>query len=128
MKQHVFFIEDETELLSAYTELLLSEGYKVDSFSSGAEALKAIDQSGIIPDVLVSDYHLHKMTGIDIFKHLKNKNIQIPMILISGFVDTFIVTQCEIVGASGLIEKPYDIQTLVETIDRAIEKNKILIA
>ena len=128
MKQHVFFIEDETELLSAYTELLLSEGYKVDSFSSGADALKAIDQSGIIPDVLVSDYHLHKMTGIDIFKHLKNKNIQIPMILISGFVDTFIVTQCEIVGASGLIEKPYDIQTLVETIDRAIEKNKILIA
>jgi len=128
MKQHVFFIEDETELLSAYTELLLSEGYKVDSFSSGAEALKAIDQKGIIPDVLVSDYHLHKMTGIDIFKHLKNKNIQIPMILISGFVDTFIVTQCEIVGASGLIEKPYDIQTLVETIDRAIEKNKILIA
>ena len=128
MKQHVFFIEDEIELLSAYTELLVSEGYKVNSYSSGADALHAIEQEGIIPDVIVSDYHLHRMTGIDIFKHLRSKNIQVPMILISGFVDTFIVTQCDNVGASGLIEKPYDIQTLVETINRAIEKNKILIA
>ncbi len=128
MKQHVFFIEDEVELLSAYTELLTNEGYKVDSFSTGLDALKAIDQTGIVPDVVVSDYHLHKMTGIDIFMHLKNKNIQIPMILISGFIDTFIITQCENVGASGLLEKPYDIETLVQAIDQAIEKNKILIA
>jgi FixJ family two-component response regulator len=70
-------------------------------------------------DVVLSDVHLHGMSGIDLCARLSEQNPDLPVILITAFGDRRTALKADAAGAREFIQKPAELQTLCEALTRA---------
>lgn len=75
-------VVDDEPLICAIMESYLKKIAQVQKVSSAQEGLDLIDT--FQPDVIISDYHMPQMTGLELVTNLRNKNNLTPVILISG--------------------------------------------
>jgi len=85
----IVFVDDEDAILLSLRSLFRREGYSVQTFSSGAEALEFIKKSSV--DVVVSDLRMPVMTGIEFLNHVTAFNPQAVRIMLSGYEDKNVV-------------------------------------
>ena len=85
------------------------------------EALKEIDKK--IPDVAILDVKLDKgdNDGIQLLSHIKSKNSDVPVIMISGHANIEMAVKSLQHGAFEFIEKPFDQERLINFVKRAVE-------
>ena len=117
--EHVYLVDDNEEIRFHLKGLLVNKGYNVHEFDSAYALLYGHVQLEH-PCVLVLDMRMPKLSGLDLQNHLKQQNIFIPIIFISGESQ-----QQEIIDAmkSGAIEflwKPFKSDDLVAAIQRGI--------
>ena len=117
--EHVYLVDDNAEIRFHLKALLANKGYCVHVFEDVEAFLDGHVQLEH-PCVLVSDMRMPKLSGLDLQNHLKQQNIFIPIIFISGESQ-----QQEIIDAmkSGAIEflwKPFKSDDLVAAIQRGI--------
>ncbi|HEY8616551.1 PAS domain-containing protein [Phenylobacterium sp.] len=78
---------DDEELVRASTAVMLSElGYQVSEAASGEAALRLMDE-GLRPDVLVTDYLMPGMTGVDLIRALHERRPGLPALVVSGYAE-----------------------------------------
>jgi two-component system response regulator FixJ len=114
----IALIEDDEAVLDSLRLLLQSRGLSVTAFKS-AEAFLASPQvksSGCI----VSDVRLPGKSGVDLQRSLVAKGIETPIILITGHGDIAMAVTAMREGASDFIEKPYDAERLIASIERTL--------
>jgi len=81
MKEKILIIEDEADLVKGLKLNLADEGYEVSWASDGQEGLrKALAEA---PDLIILDIMLPKMNGLDVCRELRQKNIGIPIIMLT---------------------------------------------
>ena len=103
-------------MLLDLAEMILEQaGFKVCLFHDPKEALSAYISSKPAPDVLVTDYAMAKMTGMDLIRECKRLNPLQKTILLSGTVDESVYADSPI-KPDYMMTKPYQIQKLVEMI------------
>jgi DNA-binding NtrC family response regulator len=85
VQQSVCLIDDEHELLDGFGAVL-SANYKVYTFSSPLEALKAFDE-GLDPTVVVSDLRMPEMGGLQMIEKIREKHLHSKIIVASGNAD-----------------------------------------
>ena len=117
--EHVYLVDDNADIRFHLKGLLVNKGYCVHEFECAQEFLDGYVQLEH-PCVLVLDMRMPKLSGLDLQNHLKQQNIFIPIIFISGESQ-----QREIIDAmkSGAIEflwKPFKSDDLVAAIQRGI--------
>ena len=117
--EHVYLVDDNADIRFHLKGLLINKGYNVHEFGSAQAFLDGHVQLEH-PCVLVLDMRMPKLSGLDLQNHLKQQNIFIPIIFISGESQ-----QQEIIDAmkSGAIEflwKPFKSDDLVAAIQRGI--------
>ena len=117
--EHVYLVDDNADIRFHLKGLLVNKGYNVHEFDSAQAFLDGHVQLEY-PCVLVLDMRMPKLSGLDLQNHLKQQNIFIPIIFISGESQ-----QQEIIGAmkSGAIDflwKPFKSDDLVAAIQRGI--------
>ncbi|MEG3163414.1 ATP-binding protein [Sphingomonas sp. PB2P19] len=83
----VLLVDDEDLVRAATADMLRDIGYTVVEMGSATQALEAI-RSGLDADVLVSDYLMPGMTGGQLIYELRNTGVQIPALLVTGYVST----------------------------------------
>ena len=120
--EHVYLVDDNADIRFHLKGLLINKGYNVHEFDSAQAFLDGHVQLEH-PCVLVLDMRMPKLSGLDLQNHLKQQNIFIPIIFISGESQ-----QQEIIDAmkSGAIEflwKPFKSDDLVAAIQRGINLN-----
>jgi FixJ family two-component response regulator len=108
-------VDDDPSVLRALTRLLGAAGYTVQTFGS-AETFLARDPSGI--DCLLLDVHLGGLSGFDVQERLAEAHVSIPIIFITAFDDP--VTRERALKAAAYISKPFDEQSLLAAIERAL--------
>jgi two-component system response regulator FixJ len=113
----IALIEDDEAVLHSLRLLLESHGMKVRTFES-AEAFLASD-SDWAPACVVSDVRLPGLSGLDLHRRLKAKGTA-PVILITGHGDIPMAVNAIKEGAFDFIEKPYDAEQLMATIEKAL--------
>ncbi|MBC8166810.1 MAG: response regulator transcription factor [Bryobacteraceae bacterium] len=91
--------------------------------SSGTEALVLIDHER--PDVVLMDVRLPGMSGIEVLKALRDRQIAVPVILITTFDDEHAFLQAMHAGASGFLRKDISLEELTAAIDCAIRGERI---
>ena len=99
----IFIAEDDlfyAELLKSY--LLANDLGLVEVYNSGEDLMKNIDKS---PDIVILDYNLGTMLGIDVLKSIKKANPNTKVILISSYGSMKTAIACLRYGASDYIEK-----------------------
>ena len=122
MKNNVFLIDDDKNILASISMLLENEGYKVSTFSDGESGLKAILENS--PDIAVVDIKMPRLDGIELLKKLRRTS-NMPVIFLTS-KDTEIDELLGLkVGADDYITKPFSQNILMERIRILIKRTKL---
>ena len=109
----VFVVDDEPMLLELAEAILKPMGYQVRTFRDPELALKEFSASA--PDVIITDYAMPRMTGMDLIRECRRLNPGQKLILLSGTVDEHVFAHAA-VKPDQFITKPYQIQELAERV------------
>src|ERR1700674_2911167 len=85
----VYVVDDDTDVLGSLCFLLETDGFEVRTFRSGAALLTAIATGEV--DCFVIDYKMAAMNGLDLAGRLRDRDIDTPIILITGYPDANIL-------------------------------------
>jgi len=111
----IFVVDDEQMLLDLAEMILEPAGFQVCLFSDPQKALAEYVAAPSPPDVLVTDFAMAGMNGMELIRECKRVNPRQKTILLSGTVDENIYTQSE-VKPDQFLAKPYQINKLVEVL------------
>ena len=126
MSAEILIIDDNTDIRLILNELLQDSGYKTRLAANYNQALKEIDKK--LPEVAIIDVKLDKgeNDGIELLNHIKNKNKDIPVIIISGHANIEMAINSLKSGAFEFIQKPFDKDRLINFVNRAVENLNLL--
>jgi len=112
----ILLAEDDAELRALLTSALRTPGREIEAVNDGLEALeRALDAEKPPIDVIVSDIRMPRMTGTDMLERLREQNLEVPVLLMTGFGQT-----CDaraLTGATRIFEKPFEMEALAVAID-----------
>jgi signal transduction histidine kinase len=116
----IILLADDEEMLSdLLAELLESNDYNVIKVSSGKEALRVLTEE-IKVDLVIVDYNMPEMNGLETIKEIRKLNFDMPVILSSGTVDFDDDETFDEYKISSRVQKPYVFETMLETIQTVI--------
>ena len=121
MAIEILIVDDNTDIRNILNELILDAGYKTRVAANYNQALNEIDKK--TPDVAILDVKLDKgdNDGIELLSHIKSKNKDVPVIMISGHANIEMAISSLKHGAFEFVEKPFDQARLLNFISRAVE-------
>jgi len=125
MSAEILIIDDNSDIREILNDLILEAGYSTRLAANYNQALTEIDKK--LPDVAIIDVKLDKgdNDGIELLNHIKKKNNNIPVIIISGHANIEMAIKSLKSGAFEFIQKPFDKERLLNFIRRAIENLKL---
>ena len=121
MSTEILIIDDNPDIRSILNDLISDAGYKTRVAANYNQALVEIDKK--LPDVAIIDVKLDKgdNDGIELLNHIKQKNKDIPVIIISGHANIEMAVKSLKSGAFEFIQKPFDKDRLMNFVKRAAE-------
>ena len=121
MSSEILIVDDNADIRNIINELILDAGYKTRLAANYNQALSEIDKK--LPDVAILDVKLDKgdNDGIELLSHIKSKDKDVPVIIISGHANIEMAVKSLHEGAFEFIEKPFDQERLLNFVRRAIE-------
>lgn len=117
-ERKVFVVDDDGSVRKALRRLLMAMGYKVETFSSALEFLRAplAERTGC----LILDVHMPGMGGLQLQQELNSMGSQLPVILITADRDPLLGDKGTRAGAVGYLQKPFDDTSLLCLVDAAL--------
>ena len=121
MAIEILIVDDNSDIRNILNELIIDAGYKTRIAANYNQALMEIDKK--IPDVAILDVKLDKgdNDGIELLSHIKSKDKDVPVIIITGHANVEMAVNSLKHGAFEFIEKPFDQTRLLNFIKRAVE-------
>ena len=121
MSIEILIVDDNSDIRNILNELIIDAGYKTRIAANYNQALSEIDKK--MPDVAILDVKLDKgdNDGIELLSHIKSKNKDVPVIIITGHANIEMAVNSLKHGAFEFIEKPFDQTRLLNFINRAVE-------
>ena len=125
MSTEILIVDDNADIRNILNDLISDAGYKTRVAANYNQALTEIDKK--LPDVAILDVKLDKgdNDGIELLSHIKNKDKEIPVIIISGHANIEMAVKSLKSGAFEFIQKPFDQERLMNFVNRAVENIKL---
>jgi DNA-binding NtrC family response regulator len=115
----VLVVEDDAGLGMVLVGQLKQGGIRATHVSSGIEALEAFDADGY--DVVITDYQMPGMNGLELLARLKERVAELPVIMITAHGDVSLAVNALKAGAAEFFEKPFDREAVLFTVKKALE-------
>ena len=121
MSIEILIVDDNSAIRNILNDLITDAGYQTRLAANYKQALNEIDKK--MPDVAILDVKLDKgdNDGIQLLTHIKSKNTDVPVIMISGHANIEMAVNSLKHGAFEFVEKPFDKTRLLNFISRAVE-------
>ena len=103
-------VEDDAAVLDLVCVLLGQTGWRVDVASGGREGLARVRARRY--DLIVSDVRMPGMTGLELLRHLKERDPEIQLVLMSAYSSVTDAVEAIQLGAADYVEKPIDFRRL----------------
>ena len=126
MSNEILIVDDNPDIRNILNELISDLGFQTRVAANYQQALAEIDKK--LPDVAVLDVKLSNTEnneGLKLLDHIKNKDKDIPVIIISGHANIEMAVDSLRLGAFEFIQKPFDKSRLTNFINRAIEHHHL---
>jgi two-component system response regulator HydG len=119
----VLIAEDEEITLKHLVSTLQREGYEVSGVSDGGKALESLEKENF--DVLIADIKMPRLTGIELLEHIKAKEIDTEVIIMTGYgsIDSAVAAMKN--GAYDYITKPFDLDELLLKVRKIREEKNL---
>ena len=114
-QQVIFAVDDEPMLLELMALVLEPLGFRVRTFHNPDTAVRAFSMSTPPPAIIITDYAMHTMTGMDLIRECRRVNPKQKVILVSGTVDEMIFFSSP-VKPDRFLAKPYQARELAEMV------------
>lgn len=119
VEQTVYIVDDEVPIRKALRFLAKSERLKSKSYDSAQAFVDDLDNIG--PGCLLLDVCMPGMSGLELQKILSTRKVELPMIIITGHADVPTAVQALKGGACDFIEKPFDAEALLESVQNCLK-------
>jgi two-component system, LuxR family, response regulator FixJ len=116
----VHVIDDDEALRESLVFLLRTAGLEVKSHESATDFLDGLAAADV--GCIVSDVRMPGMTGIDLLRRLKELNIGVPVIVVTGHGDVPLAVEAMKFGAVDFLEKPFDDEVLLASVRAALAR------
>ena len=121
MSTEILIVDDNADIRNIINDLISEAGYKTRLAANYNQALNEIDKK--LPDVAIIDVKLDKgdNDGLELLSHIKKKDNNIPVIIITGHANIEMAIKALKTGAFEFIEKPFNQERLLNFVNRAVE-------
>lgn len=123
MKRKILIADDEVKIRKVIAMLLTDDGYNVLAVENGKAAVKALKTFDA--DVVLLDQQMPDMTGMEAMQHIKAMRPNQTIIIVTAYGSISLAVDAIKNGAYDFIEKPFDNDKLLLTVNRAVEFNQI---
>lgn len=117
----LFVVDDDAAMRRSLAYLFDSAGWRVAAFESAQDFLEHYD--GHLPGCLVLDVRMPLMSGLGLQQMLKDQDIHLPIIFLTGHGDLAMAVQAMKSGACDFLEKPCKDQVLLDAVARAVQRS-----
>ena len=115
----IMIVEDDKDMQQTLCELLRKKGAKIYSADNGQAALEVLEKHQI--DFVISDVQMPIMDGVELLKKIKERNPEIPIVLLATGQALITAEIAESKGAAGLIQKPFTSKALLERVQNLLQ-------
>jgi len=123
MAGKILIVDDEPFNLDLLEQELLDRGYAVERAGSGAEALRKVDS--FLPDVILLDYMMPQMNGLEVLGEIRARGYDIPVVMITAYGTIERAVEAMKQGAYDFIPKPFEPDHLALTVQKALERRRL---
>ena len=118
----VFVVDDDSSLRTAISRLLGSVGLSCETFPTADDFLRSVEpyRGGC----LLLDVRMPGVSGIDLQRALPGHGYDLPVILLTAHADVPLTVRAMKAGALDVFTKPFDDQTLLDAVQRALERDR----
>jgi PAS domain S-box-containing protein len=121
--ERILFVDDEKSLVEIATTKLRELGYHVQGKTSSKEAMIEITDNLPNYDLIITDFSMPEITGIEIAKVIHKKRPELPMILCTGYSDAILEKQAKMLGIRALINKPVRLKDFPQIVRKVLDKS-----
>ena len=122
---NVLLVDDEEQFLDLLSQRLEARGFKVDSVAGGEEALEKVQSDDF--DAIVLDLAMPGIDGIETLKRIKESKPELQIIMLTGHATIKSGIEAMKLGAEDYLEKPVDLNELLQKIGTAKSKKALLV-
>ncbi len=121
----ILVLDDNPDIVSLVNMTLQQQGHAVIAGRHGQEGIELLEHSETLPDLILSNYYMPQMNGIAFLEWLRAHSDYdaIPFIMVSAAPGVEWQQQAAEMGAAAFITKPFKLDHLVKTVNRAIHPN-----
>jgi two-component system response regulator FixJ len=122
MTDSILIVDDDADVRDSLRALLESAGFHVRDFDSARRVLEdpSLDKGAC----LIADIRMPDMDGLALQEELVNRRVGLPVIIVTGHGDVPLAVRAMKAGAVDFIEKPFDDELLLQSIERALALRK----
>jgi DNA-binding NtrC family response regulator len=113
----VLIVDDKNVQLKTLRRALRSRGFLVVEASSGRQALEHLDNIKTI-DLVLTDYAMPEMNGMELLQKIRKIYKPLPVILMTAYGDKDLVIEAMHYGCNGFIDKPFDVDELLDIFNK----------
>lgn len=122
----ILTIDDQLLVTFSVQRILTNRGYEVMTACDGLEGVKVFEQ--FQPDLVIVDYQMPKMNGVEVVEYIRVKrNSKVPILIMSGSTDVKIIEKGFELGIADYLQKPVDLDKLVFAVSSLFERAMIAI-
>lgn len=124
-EKKIYLVDDDTEMRTATVQWLELCGFSVRSFPDAVSLLEFVEDS--VDGIVVTDLKMPKMDGMTLLARLRTVDADLPVVLITAHGDVQMAVEAMRLGAYDFIEKPFDPERLLDVVQRACEKYRLIL-
>jgi len=117
-RPHLLYLDDEEALVFLVTRLMGRRGFRVSGFTDQRKALAALSAAPDSFDLLVTDYNMPGLSGLDVAREALKLRADLPVAIASGYVDETLRTDAVKAGVKELIFKATSVEAVCDAFAR----------
>ncbi len=123
MSDKILIVDDEPSNRKILQQELTHRGYAVDTANDGSEALKKVESTR--PDLIILDYTMPGLSGLDVLKELRKKEDDTPVVMITAYGTVDRAVQAMKEGAYDFITRPFEPDHIALVVQKALERQRL---
>lgn len=118
--RHILYLDDDDTLVFLVRRLLERRGYQVSAFTDQQEAIDAVRAAPERFDLLMTDYNMPGMSGLDVARAVRAISPGLPVAVASGYISDELQSEADAVGVAEVVFKTDAVEAFCEVVARLV--------